>query len=285
MLRSLLLMALGVLLITANDAATKHLVQTYPVGQVIGLRQAATLLVLLPYVMLFSHWSQLRMVDVRGQLTRGLLFIAGSALIVWSLAELPLATVITMLFLSPVFMALLAAPMLKERVGRHRWVAVIGGFIGVLIILRPGAAAFQWLLLLPLAAAAVNSLRDVMTRRMSRSESSMSMLFWSNIILMAGGFATLPLGWKPVDGAAAMWIVAAGIFNGAAHFCMIEALRRGEASLLAPVRYTALLWAALFGYLIWGEVPDAWLWAGAAVVVATSLYMINQERIRHQHRR
>ncbi len=285
MLRSLLLMALGILLITANDAATKHLVQTYPVGQVIGLRQAATLLVLLPYVMLFSHWSQLRMVDVRGQMTRGLLFIAGSALIVWSLAELPLATAITMLFLSPVFMALLAVPMLKERIGRHRWVAVIGGFVGVLIILRPGAAAFQWALLLPLAAAAINSLRDVLTRRMARSESSMSMLFWSNIILMAGGFATLPLGWKPVDGVAAMWIVAAGVFNGTAHFCMIEALRSGEASMLAPIRYTALLWAALFGYLIWGEVPDAWLWAGAAVVVATSLHMINEERIRHERRR
>jgi drug/metabolite transporter (DMT)-like permease len=280
MLRSLLLMVLGILLITANDAATKHLVQTYPVGQVIGLRQAATLLVLLPYVMLFSHWSQLRMVDVRGQLARGLLFIVGSALIVWSLAELPLATAITMLFLSPVFMVLLSMPMLKERIGHHRWVAVLGGFAGVLIILRPGGMAFQWALLLPLAAAAVNALRDVLTRRMSRSESSMSILFWSNIILMAGGFATLPLGWKAVDAQAALWIVAAGVFNGTAHFCMIEALRTGEASLLAPIRYTALLWAALFGYLIWGEVPDAWLWAGAAVVVASSLYMISHERRR-----
>jgi drug/metabolite transporter (DMT)-like permease len=280
MLRSLLLMALGILLITANDAATKHLVQTYPVGQVIGLRQAATLLVLLPYVMLFCRWSQLRMVDVRGQLARGLLFIAGSALIVWSLAELPLATAITMLFLSPVFMALLAVPMLRERVGHHRWVAVIGGFAGVLIILRPGGAAFEWALLLPLAAAAVNGLRDVLTRRMSRSESSVSILFWSNIILMAGGFATLPLGWQAVDTAAALWILAAGVFNGTAHFCMIEALRTGEASMLAPIRYTALLWAALFGFLFWGEVPDAWLWAGAAVVVASSLYMIRHERRR-----
>lgn len=280
MLRSLLLMMLGIVLITANDAATKHLVQTYPVGQVIGLRQAATLLVLLPYVMLFSHWSQLRMVDVRGQLARGLLFIVGSALIVWSLAELPLATAISILFLSPVFMVLLSVPMLKEHIGHHRWVAVIGGFAGVLIILRPGGMAFQWALLIPLAAAAVNALRDVLTRRMSRSESSMSILFWSNIILMAGGFATLPLGWKPVDSGAAMWIVAAGVFNGTAHFCMIEALRSGEASLLAPIRYTALLWAALFGFLIWGEVPDVWLWAGAAVVVASSLYMIRHERRR-----
>jgi drug/metabolite transporter (DMT)-like permease len=278
MLRSLLLMALGILLITANDATTKHLVQSYPVGQVIALRQTATLLVLLPYVLLFSGWAQLRMVDVQGQLARGLLFIVGSALIVWSLAELPLATAITILFLSPVFMVLLSIPMLRERIGHHRWVAVLGGFAGVVIILHPGGMAFQWALLLPLAAAAVNALRDVLTRRMSRTESSISILFWSNIILMAGGFATLPMGWGTVDASAALWFIAAGVFNGTAHFCMIEALRCGEASLLAPIRYMALLWAAFFGWLFWGEAPDAWLWAGAIVVVGSSLYMISRER-------
>lgn len=280
MLRSLLLMTLGVMLITANDAATKYLVQTYPVGQVIGLRQSATLLVLLPCVLLFGGWSQLRVVDVRGQLTRGLLFILGSVLIVWSLAELPLATAITMLFASPIFMVMLSVPMLGEKIRSHRWVAVIGGFLGVLIILRPGGESFHWTLLLPLCAAAVNALRDVMTRRMSRTESSISILFWSNIILMVGGFSTLPLGWMPVDANGVLWIIAAGVFNGTAHFCMIEALRTGEASMLAPIRYTALLWAALFGFLLWGDIPDLWLWLGAAVIVASSLYMINRERVR-----
>lgn len=279
MLRSLLLMTLGVMLITANDAATKYLVMDYPVGQVIGLRQTATLLVLLPCVLLFGGWSQLRVVDVRGQLTRGLLFILGSVLIVWSLAELPLATAITMLFASPIFMVMLSVPMLGEKIRSHRWVAVIGGFLGVLIILRPGGESFHWTLLLPLLAAAVNALRDVMTRRMSRTESSISILFWSNIILMVGGFSTLPLGWLPVDFHSALWIIAAGVFNGTAHFCMIEALRTGEASMLAPIRYTALLWAALFGFLLWGDVPDFWLWLGAAVIVASSLYMINRERV------
>jgi drug/metabolite transporter (DMT)-like permease len=187
-LRSLLLMTLGIALLTANDAASKYLVQTYPVGQVIGLRQAATLLVLIPYVMYFSRWSALRVVDWPGQLGRGLLFIIGSVFIVWSLAELPLATAITMLFASPIFMVLLSAPLLGERIGRHRWIAVIGGFAGVLIILRPGAESFQWALLLPLAAAMINALRDVLTRRLSRTETSIAILFWSNITLrLAGG--------------------------------------------------------------------------------------------------
>ena len=278
--RSLLLMALGIALLTANAATSKYLVQAYPVGQVIGLRQAATLLVLIPYVMLFSRWSALRVVDWSGQLTRGALFIIGSVFIVLSLAELPLATAITMLFASPIFMVMLSAPLLGERIGRHRWIAVIGGFAGVLIILRPGAEAFQWALLLPLLAAMVNALRDVLTRRLSRTETSIAILFWSNIILMTGGFATLPFGWVPVTADAAFWFVAAGIFNGSAHFCIIEALRTGEASVVAPIRYTALLWAAVIGFIVWGELPEIWLWAGAAVMVASSLYMMRVERRR-----
>lgn len=280
MLRSLLLMLLGVALLTANDAASKYLVHQFPVGQVIGLRQAATLLVLVPYVMYWGRWSALRVVDWPGQLTRGVMFIVGSVFIVLSLGQLPLATAVTMLFASPIFMVVLSVPLLGERIGRHRWIAVTGGFAGVLIILRPGADSFQWALLLPLMAALINALRDVLTRRLSRTETSIGILFWSNIILMAGGLATLPFGWQPVGANAAFWFIAAGIFNGSAHFCIIEALRSGEASVLAPVRYTALLWAALLGFVIWGEVPGIWLWIGAAVIVASSLYMIRNERRR-----
>jgi drug/metabolite transporter (DMT)-like permease len=278
MLRSLGLMALGILLLTANDATSKYLVQSHPIGQVVGLRQASTLLVLIPYMIFFSRWSLLRVVDLRRQLMRGTLFIIGSVLIVWSLAELPLATAITMLFISPIFMVILSVPLLGERISRHRWIAVIGGFAGVLIIMRPGGSTFQWALLLPLLAAMVNALRDVITRRLARTETSIAILFWSNIILMTGGFMTLPMGWAPVSTPDAFWFVAAGIFNGTAHFCIIDALRTGEASALAPIRYTALLWAALLGFLVWGEVPELWLLAGAAVIVGSSLYMIRAER-------
>jgi drug/metabolite transporter (DMT)-like permease len=278
MLRSLGLMALGILLLTANDATSKYLVQSHPIGQVVGLRQASTLLVLIPYMIFFSRWSLLRVVDLRGQLMRGTLFIIGSMLIVWSLGELPLATAITMLYISPIFMVILSVPLLGERISRHRWVAVIGGFAGVLIIMRPGGASFQWALMLPLLAAMVNALRDVLTRKLARTETSISILFWSNIILMTGGFMTLPMGWAPVSAHDAFWFVAAGIFNGTAHFCIIDALRTGEASALAPIRYTALLWAALLGFVVWGDVPELWLLAGAAVIVGSSLYMIRAER-------
>jgi drug/metabolite transporter (DMT)-like permease len=280
-LKGMLLMVLGVLLLTINDAVTKHLVLSYPVGQVICLRQAATLLVLIPYVMLATGWGALRVVNWPGQLTRGMLFIAGSVCIVLSLELLPLAMVITILFTTPIFVAAFSAPVLGERVGPHRWVAVIGGFAGVLIVMQPGAATFQWALLLPVAAAFINAFRDVLTRFLSRTETSIAILFWSNLALMAGGAATAPFGWEPVSSGAALWFVVAGVSNGAAHFFIIEALRAGEASAVAPVRYTALIWAALLGFVVWGEVPGLWLWAGAAVIVASSLYMIRAERRRN----
>ncbi len=280
MIRSLVLMSAGIALLTANDAVSKYLVQSHPVGQVICLRQVATLLVLIPYIMYFSSWSVLRVTNLSGQIVRGALFLIGSGFIVWSLSELPLATAVTMLFVSPIIMVALSAPLLGERISRHRWIAVLGGFAGVLIIMRPGTDTFQWALLLPVAAAMANALRDVLTRRLSRTETSLSILFWSNMILIIGGLATLPFGWQPVSSVSAFWFVAAGIFNGTAHFCVIEALRTGEASMVAPVRYTALLWAAVLGFIVWGELPDLWLWAGAAVIVSSSVYMIRAERRR-----
>ena len=280
LVKGLVLMTSGIALLTASDATSKYLVHSHPVGQVIALRQLATLLVIIPYLMLWRKWGELRVGNWAGQGLRGLAFVLGSIFIVWSLRELPLATAITMLFASPIFMVILSAPMLGERVGLHRWVAVGAGFAGVLVIVRPGGDSFQWMVLLPLLAAMINAFRDVLTRKLSRSETSLSILFWSNIILMLAGALTIPWGWVAVTPVAAFWFVAAGIFNGLAHFFIIEALRVGEASVVAPMRYTALLWAALLGFVVFGEVPSLWLWAGAAIIVGSSLYMLRGERRR-----
>jgi drug/metabolite transporter (DMT)-like permease len=280
LVKGLVLMTTGIALLTASDATSKYLVHSHPVGQVIALRQLATLLVIIPYLLLWRKWGELRVRNWGGQGLRGLAFVLGSVFIVWSLRELPLATAITMLFASPIFMVILSAPMLGERIGVHRWVAVGAGFVGVLVIVRPGGESFQWMVLLPLLAAMINAFRDVLTRRLSRSETSLAILFWSNIILMLAGALTIPWGWVAVTPVAAFWFVAAGIFNGLAHFFIIEALRVGEASVVAPMRYTALLWAALLGFVVFGEVPSLWLWAGAAIIVGSSLYMLRGERRR-----
>ena len=276
-LKGIAVMVAGVALLTANDAISKYLTESHPVGQVICLRQAATLLVIVPYVMLVSGWGALRVVSWPGQLTRGLLFIANAALIVLGFSLLPLATVIMIMFSSPIFLALMSRTLLAERVSVERWIAILAGFAGVLIVIRPGAAAFEWALLIPVAASFANALRDIVTRRLSRTETSIAILFWSTLIVMAAGALTAPFGWKAISAANAAWFVAAGVFNATAHFLMIEALRLGEAAAISPVRYTALIWATLMGYFIWGDLPDAWAAAGSAVIVASGIYMIRVE--------
>ncbi|HKU70560.1 MAG TPA: DMT family transporter [Burkholderiales bacterium] len=276
-LKGVLVMVAGVALLTANDAVSKYLTQSHPVGQVICLRQAATLLVIVPYVMVAAGWGALRVSSWSGQLLRGGLFIANAALIVLAFSLLPLATVIVIMFSSPIFLALMSAPLLSERVTAERWISIVAGFVGVLIVIRPGATAFEWTLLIPVAASLANALRDIVTRRLSRTETSIAILFWSTIIVMGAGLLTAPFGWKPVSSTDAAWFVAAGVFNATAHFLIIEALRLGEASVISPVRYTSLIWAALLGYAVWGDVPSAWLLAGSAFIIAAGVYMIRVE--------
>src|SRR5690242_1337674 len=192
-------MVAGVALLTANDAVSKYLTQSHPVGQVICLRQAATLLVIVPYVMVAAGWGALRVSSWSGQLLRGGLFIANAALIVLAFSLLPLATVIVIMFSSPIFLALMSAPLLSERVTAERWISIVAGFVGVLIVIRPGATAFEWTLLIPVAASLANALRDIVTRRLSRTETSIAILFWSTIIVMGAGLLTAPFGWKPVS--------------------------------------------------------------------------------------
>jgi drug/metabolite transporter (DMT)-like permease len=270
-------MVVGVAFLTANDAVSKYLTESHPVGQVICLRQAATLVVIVPYVMAMTGWGALRVASWPGQVTRGLLFVANAGLIVLALSLLPLATVITIMFASPIITAAVSLPMLAERVGPQRWIAILAGFAGVLIVIRPGASGFEWALLVPVAAAVANSLRDVMTRLLSRTETSIAILFWSTLIVMAAGALTAPFGWQPVTATAAAWFVLAGVFNAAAHFLLIEALRLGEATVITPVRYTSLLWAAVIGYVVWRELPDAWVLAGSAVIIASGLYIVRAE--------
>ena len=116
-----------------------------------------------------------------------------------------------------------------------------------------------------------------MTRRLARTETSLSILFWSAVIVTVASAVTAPFGWKPLTLTEVGWFLFVGLLNTGAHFFLIEAYRLAEASLVAPVRYTSLLWATLLGYLMWGHIPDLWVWIGAAVIVASGLYMVRSE--------
>jgi len=275
--KGILAMILGAALLSLNDAVSKYLTESYPVGQVIGLRQAASLLVILPYAYYTTGWGGLRVVNWSGQGFRGAVFVATAILMVLGLSLLPIATVTAIAFASPIFVAALSVALLGERVGWHRWAAIIVGFGGVLVIVRPAGASFEWALMIPVCAAFANALRDIATRKLARTDTSISILFWSTVIVVVASLCTIPFGWEPVTGTGALWFLLAGLLAAGAHFLMIEALRLGEAALVAPFRYTALLWAILTGILVWNTVPDAFVLLGALLVVASGIYILQRE--------
>ena len=270
-------MSLGAALLVGNDAVLKYMAQSYPIGQVICLRQAAMLLVIVPYILCVTGWTATRVTYWPGQIFRGLLLLTSTGFMVAALRYLPLTTVTAITFMSPIFVVLLSMPLLGERVSTHRWGAVLIGFAGVLLIVQPGASGFEWVLLLPLATALSTGLREIVTRHLSRSETSISILLCSTVIVMLAGLATAPFGWNAVDVQGALLFLLAGICNAGAQFLMIEALRMGEASLVAPFRYSAFLWALLFGYLLWNEIPGWWVAVGVGLIICAGLYSVRGE--------
>lgn len=270
-------MTTAALLLTLNDAVTKYLTQTYPVGQVIALRQVCAMLVIVPYIHWAAGWNAVRVVNRPGVALRALFFIATTGLIVLSFSLLPLAQVTAIAFSSPVFVVALSSLFLGERVGPRRWLAVLAGFLGVLVIVRPGGAGFETVLIVPVLAALASAFRDTVTRYLSRTENSIAILFWSMLAVIAAASFTALWGWKPVSPGAAAWLLATGVLNACAHFLIIDSLRLGDASLVSPFRYTSLVWAAILGFAVWGHIPDGWTFLGAAIIVAGGIYIVERE--------
>lgn len=270
----IVLMIGGLALLTLNDALAKWLSATYPVGEIVALRSGFIVLAL----GLFLFWrggpAALKPVRFRHQALRSACFIASTFAIVTALSRLPLADVVAFTFASPLFIVALAGPLLGEYVVWRRWLAVLVGFAGVLVMARPTPNAFQWAACIALTAALFSALRDLVTRHISAVESS-NLIVWYSMLaaVTAGLLSILVMPWRlPSLTDTGLFAINAA-FNGGAHFMMIEAYRRAEASVVAPFRYTALLWGILFGFLLWGDMPGVWLLAGAMLVMGSGLYL------------
>ena len=138
--------------------------------------------------------------------------------------------------------------------------------------------SFEWALLVPVAAAIVAGLRDLLTRRVARVDTSLSVLVWASVLLIVVSLFTIPLGWKPVTLGASIWFIANGLLNAGAHFLMIEALRLGDAALISPFRYTAILWATFTGFIVWHHLPDAMTMVGAAMLIFSGVIIARRDR-------
>ncbi|MEM7775795.1 MAG: DMT family transporter [Pseudomonadota bacterium] len=271
-------MLIGTAVLTLNDALIKIVAETYPTGQLLFLRGVLVWPWILLYAMRMGGLTSLRIYNVKGQVLRGVCVIASAFLFITGLRHLTLADAIAVSFTGPLFITAMAPLVLGEKVGWRRWLAVSIGFAGVLFMLRPGSAALQWAIMFPLGAAIFGGLRDLITRRIAGTETTVAVLAATTTVVLLAGLATLPFtNWVPVQTHHIAIFAASGALIAVAHTLMIEAFRRGEAALVAPFKYSGLLWAILIGFLLFGELPDSWTIGGAILIMLAGLYVLHRE--------
>ena len=272
----------GGAVITLNDAVMKMMTVGFPVGEILFIRGVFVIIPIALLAWRFGGVTQLKVRSIRAQAIRAALTVLSTYLFITSLRYLDLADAVAIGFTGPLFLTALATPVLGEWVGWRRWAAVGVGFVGVLAMTRPGGEGAQWAALMPLGAALSGAIRDMLTRRMTVTETSVSMLCVSSVSVTLSGLATLPFGWPAVDLGDVGILAGAALFLGLGQFLFIEAFRLGEAVVVAPFKYSNLLWGILFGFLFWSQLPDRWTLAGAILVIGSGLYIFHRETLRRQ---
>ncbi len=208
------------------------------------------------------------------QMVRSALLVGTISFLFLGLAYMPLADAFAITFMAPLFITVLASPILGERVGVHRVGAVIVGLIGVIVIMQPGTGVFHWAAMLILVSALCFALFQITTRRLVGAAPTMVTLYYTGIggllwtSLMVGFF------WSPIGLREMAVFIALGSLGIAAHVCVIKAFDAAQVSLLAPFNYAKLLWGIVLGYALFGDVPTLTVLAGSAIIVASGLYIL-----------
>ena len=279
-LRASALMVFAVATFSLMDAGLKVLSAAYPPLQVAALRSLASLPLVLAWIGFSGGFRPLLRVRLGLQLLRGALGIVMLTGFVYGVAHLPLSEAYTIFFVAPLLITALAAPLLHERVGTARWVAIAVGFAGVVIVLRPsGAGVLSTPGLAVLGTAIGYAISAITVRVLGRTDSTQSMVFWLMGMTAAGaGLLALP-NWRPIQ--SPHWLVIGGIAvtGSVGQWAITEAFKHAEASLIAPLEYTALAWGVVLDWLLWSTLPNTRTFMGAAVIIASGIYLIRRERV------
>lgn len=279
-LRAALIMLFAVGCFSLMDTGLKILSPHYPAMQVASLRGFATLPIALAWVAIQGGFGQLLRVRFKLHLLRGVLGIASLAMFTYGLRDLPLSEAYSIFFVAPLLITVFAALVLGERIGRQRWLAIVVGFAGVLIVLRPtGGGAFTLAGLALLGTAVTYAATAITVRVLGRSDSTPSMVFWLMAMVAVGAGALALPRWQPIQSAHWPAIAGVGIAGSLAQWAVTEAFRRGQASFIAPLEYTALVWGIALDWTLWRTLPAPITFLGAAVIIVSGVYLIRGERV------
>ena len=277
-LRAVALFTAALAVFAVMEVCVKLLAARYPVTEIAWARYSGHLIIL---VVVFAPRRRLALIRtdaVRVQVARSVLLL-GVTLLNWlAIRVLPLAEVAAVVMITPLLVAALSVPMLRERIARDQWIAIWIGLAGVLILLRPGAALASWAAILPLGTAACFAVYQVLTRRISGTDPTSTTLFYTALVGTVIMSFTVALDWRmplPWD---ALLMVSLGVLAAVGHLLFVSALEHASPAALAPYLYSQLVWATIFGFTIFGNAPDTPSLIGMAIIVASGLYVIARRR-------
>jgi len=265
------------------DAGMKQLSTGYPSLQVTFLRGAASLPFVLVWVLASAGPRSLVPRRWTLHLLRGVLGMVMIGCFVFALRDLPLSTAYSIYFVAPLLVAALSVPLLGERVGPRRWVAIGIGLLGVIVVLRPGVQGFISIPgLMVLAAATAYAIAAITVSLLTRTDTSQSMVVWFLVIMAIGAGLLAWPDWIPLRLADAPLVAGMGLAGALGQIALTRAFQLGEASMIAPLEYTGLVWVIGWDLMFWRQLPDAWTWAGAAIIMASGFYLLHRERVNRQ---
>ncbi len=281
--RGILAMLAAMSLFTANDTLLKLATESHPPGQIMAVRGVFAALLTIGFIAAAKQLVQVRSVLSPLVILRACLEASIAFLFITSLAGLPLANITAILQATPIIMALMAVIMGIETVGWRRWSAIMVGFMGVLLIVRPGAAGIDVSALLALLSAVLVAGRDFVTRAIGAHVPSIVITLSTTVgVCLAGFVLGLPEDWRPLAAADLALLATAAVLVTAGNFAVIIAFRGTEVSVVSPFRYSNVPLAIILGLVVFGDVPDLLASTGIALIVASGIYTIHRERVRQR---
>lgn len=278
-LRGIVLMLSGFFCLAACDVQAKFLTDSFHAVQVVWFRQIG--LALGVVVLILLRGPQMLRSRLPGlQITRGLTAVCSALCFVLAVSFVPLADVVAVTFIAPFIVTVLGAIFLREPVGIRRWVAVGIGFVGMLIVIRPGMGVFHPAIGFAVAAAGFFSTRQVLSRSLSGTDSVMTTVAYTSLTAISVVSLALPFVWTIPD-EAWIWLIAIGLAITAAlgEVLLIRALDIAQAVVVAPMHYSLIIWSTFYGYVVFSDLPDGWTLLGCGIIVASGLYTLHRERL------
>jgi len=273
----ILLMLSGTALFGCGESLVKLLARNYDTAQIVWGRYVFHAAVFLAIFARSGIAAQMRTARPGLQLARSAILLLGTILFFTALRYLSLADAVAINFFAPLLVTAFSIPILKEQVGIRRWIAILVGFAGVMVIIRPGLGIMHWAAILPLGTAVCYALYQVLTRIAGRTDHARTSLFWSAAVGTVVMSAIVPFRWTAPDAAGWAMMAATGFLFGLGHYLLIKGLERAPASVLSPFIYSQLIWATALGFFVFGDFPDGYSILGAFIVTGSGLYVWHRE--------